>query len=217
MAASTSAIRAASRCAVSVPSVLCAVLHEYTVPRRGVVHVGAHRAQELKRYSRCGFERTLWIEPNPVLARDLRRRGLDVIECAVLNRSGVATLNITSWDKQSSTLRPLRYRVVNTVDVPCRPMHSIDTSECNVMVVDVQGAELEVLESTADTSWLDVIVVEVNKVKRYDPWTPPEAMIDWCSDRGYRCVREIPHGSTGSIVDYVMVHDRFIKAAYACA
>jgi FkbM family methyltransferase len=37
----------------------------YSVPVSGVVHVGAHRGEELENYIVDGVQRAVWIEPNP--------------------------------------------------------------------------------------------------------------------------------------------------------
>lgn len=44
---------------------LPAVLRRFRVPNRGVVHIGAHQGQELPLYEAFGFQRQVWVEPQP--------------------------------------------------------------------------------------------------------------------------------------------------------
>ena len=38
---------------------------KYKVPLRGVIHVGAHRGEEVHQYEELGAKKIIWVEPNP--------------------------------------------------------------------------------------------------------------------------------------------------------
>ena len=38
---------------------------KYKVPLRGVIHVGAHRGEEVSYYEELGAKKIIWVEPNP--------------------------------------------------------------------------------------------------------------------------------------------------------
>jgi hypothetical protein len=40
----------------------------------GIIHIGAHQAEELKTYLDCGIEDVLWVEANPNLYPYLRKK-----------------------------------------------------------------------------------------------------------------------------------------------
>lgn len=187
---------------MTVLAALPGLLDEHHVQAKGVVHVGAHQAQELDTYRRCGFRRMLWVEPNPALAADLRARGLEVAECAVVRRPRPIGLHVTSWDQQSSVLRPLRYRVTETVTVAGRRLDQLDTAGCNVLTVDVQGAEMSVLRS-GPLDQFDMLIVECSMVERYRRQAAPDEVLDYCRRAGFRPVAELLHGR-GRIVDHVL-------------
>lgn len=191
---------------MTVLNALPAIMTRHGVPAHGVVHVGAHEAQELDVYRACGFSRMLWVEPNPDLAARLRNRGLEVAECAVVRRPGPTTLYLTKWDQQSSVLRPIRYKLVGNVQVDGRRLDQLDTAGCNVLVVDVQGAEMSVLRS-GPLDQYDMLVVECSTVERYERQATAERVLDYCHQEGFRSVAALAHG-TGRIVDHVLVAGR---------
>lgn len=147
------------------------------IHRAGIVHVGAHKGQEVPYYRRAGFERIVLVEPNPARADQLDRLpGVEVHRCAASTRRGGATLHLTRYDTQASILRP-HGRTTATVEVPTRPLADLQTG-CNVAVLDVQGSELDVLRS-ADLTALDALVVETCTKVRYDGAATREEIHDF--------------------------------------
>jgi FkbM family methyltransferase len=183
---------------------LPALLHQHAVPANGVVHVGAHQAQERDVYRECGFKRKIWVEPHPDLAARLRQSGLEVAECAIVRRPGPVTLHVTGWDQQSSVLRPTRYPVTSTLTVDGRRLDQLDTAGCNLLVVDVQGAELSVLRS-GPLNQFNMIIVECSTVARYKRAPTPDQVIGWLMYRRYKLVASYGHGKHGKVADHVLV------------
>lgn len=137
----------------------------YGVDPEGVIHVGAHKGQEVADYRRAGFERIVLVEPNPYLIPGLRQfSDVVVVECAV-GMPGRAVLHITEWDERSSLLTPSEYLTIETVEVDVQPLIMLQGG-CNVAVLDCQGSELTVLE-TADMDRLDIVIVESTVDPRY--------------------------------------------------
>lgn len=131
----------------------------------GVVHVGAHKGQEVAAYRRAGFGHIVLVEANPKLWPTLDRITNVTIERCAAGRKGQAILHVTEWDERSSLLAPLKYPLVDKLTVPVVPLADMQTG-CNVAVLDVQGSELDVLR-TADLARLDAVVVEVCDRPRY--------------------------------------------------
>lgn len=168
---------------------LQSLLRAQNLPSRGLVHCGAHHGQELGHYVDCGFEHILLIEANPFafptlqyvvekwqpLVRDLGIR-VQAIQRAVWDHQGLAWFHRTQSETMSSLLRPEEPLVtLNRVEVPCSPLPAImqeaqfPPEACNVLVLDLQGAELRVLQSAGEIlKGLDLIITEVNDQPRYE-------------------------------------------------
>jgi FkbM family methyltransferase len=143
-------------------------LAELGIEARGVLHVGAHRGEEMPVYAKCGFESFTLVEPDPLNADYLRETfpDVDVVEVAVGPEPGTATLH-RAENTVYSGLRPDAGQPTRaTVEVSVWPLSTIQEGrKANVLVVDTQGTELEVLAS-ADLSDVDLIIVETQELSR---------------------------------------------------
>jgi hypothetical protein len=81
-----------------------------TAKIRGIIHVGAHEAEELDAYEAFGITQVLWIEANPYKASLLsaklaghRQMRLGMFAAAG-NDGGVVNLNIANNGQSSSVL-----------------------------------------------------------------------------------------------------------------
>lgn len=100
------------------------------VPRDGVIHLGAHRGQEVFVYTMFGFRRALMVEPLPDEFQELQQRctammeyaravrqvmgdgaplpiAFECVQTAVAEVDGMATLYRTATSQVSSLSRPL--------------------------------------------------------------------------------------------------------------
>lgn len=176
---------------------LPAFLDQYGIERRGVLHVGGHKGEEGEVYRACGFESITWIEPNP----DTEIAVGDVLRVAIGTQPGRRALHVTESTKASSLLEPLD-RDSEPVTVPVMRLDSIDT-DANVLVVDVQGAELDVLRSD-DLSRFDMVVVETRSIPRYRGQAKPKEVHERLTAAEFRRVAKVPHRNP-AIVDHVYV------------
>ena len=44
---------------------------KYKVPLHGVIHVGAHRGEEVHQYAELGAKKIIWVEPNPDVFKEM--------------------------------------------------------------------------------------------------------------------------------------------------
>ena len=166
------------------------VVRRYRLRVRGIVHVGGHLGQEAETYARMGADRQLWIEPQLAVFEELRRRlaSYDRAECvrvACGAIAGEATLHVTGANTgaSSSLLEPAAssrasfgLEVVDRVTVPVEPLDEIVGArrdrfgDSNLLVLDVQGYELEVLRGARGTlsQQIDCVVSEVSRVPIYE-------------------------------------------------
>jgi FkbM family methyltransferase len=157
----------------------------------GIIHVGAHLAEEAPVYDRLGVP-VLWIEAN----EDLRDKIMWAIKDypnqvlwqkfgPVINDDGDEVMfNITNYDSMSSSVFEFGTHPTfspDTVFVEHRPLvcQTLDTivekffggSEVlpyNTLVMDIQGAELLALKgATQYLKYVDHIYCEVNRAEVY--------------------------------------------------
>jgi FkbM family methyltransferase len=168
---------------------LLAAFGRHCTPR-GVVHVGAHHGEEVAAYRDFGFGAIVLVEPNPRAFEVLRQRFSDASDvilaaCAACSQDGEVELHInvsrTGSDEASSILELKRLgevvqtlKTVSTLVVPARRLdalmdeRALDPRAYNLLVVDVQGAELQVFAGAQTLlRHVDAVVSEVNLIEMY--------------------------------------------------
>jgi FkbM family methyltransferase len=206
---------------------LGSLLDRLRIAADGLVQVGAHIGQEIEAFTRCGFRRLVLLEPNqdhiPELRRRLRyheRAGLpapagglparEIVVSAAGRSRGEAVLHVTEYDQQASMLPPLLpMAVVRQDTIPVLPLREVQQG-CNVLVVDAQGAELEVLAG-ADLDRLELAVIEGSTWARYDGGSTLDVIADHMRAAGWREVARWPHARP-YVVDVAWVAPRTRRA-----
>jgi FkbM family methyltransferase len=135
-------------------------LRLFGVEPRGVLHIGAHEAEERQAYADLGWGPTIWVEMLPDKAAALRERFRDdpanvVIEAACWSDEHTITVYRASNGQSSSLLRPARHLKVHSDVTFEQASVTVITKRLDTLVgpdtpfdfinVDTQGAELEVL------------------------------------------------------------------------
>jgi FkbM family methyltransferase len=183
---------------------LGALLTARQLPRRGIIHVGAHTGEEVASYLALGFERLLLIEADPTLAAALAERfraepRVEIASCAVADFDGTIELRVTSSTRSTSILPLKRHADIfpgisetAQVRVPARALDSLLAERrhaddaFNIMTLDIQGAELLALGG-ADRllQHLDGLMVEVNFDEMYQGCAQIEDIDDHLAGRGF--------------------------------
>ena len=150
----------------------------------GVIHVGAHSGQEYEDYIlNFGHIKTHWFEPSSKSFSKLKSRisgagGVKLYNFALGKEFG----KIQMWEdegndgKSSSLLEPkehlnewehIKFKRGEFVEV--RTLDSFLITDSNVLVLDVQGYELEVLKGAKKTieSRINHIFLEINQKEMY--------------------------------------------------
>ncbi len=178
----------------------------------GVVHVGAGDGYEVPFYRELGLDPVICFEPLADARRRFKERNPTESEClpyALSDFNGTAQLNIAPGDGQDSSLleevKPVPDRVrrlpQETVEVirfdawtgkgwgwdKLWTNGTVDT-----LVIDVQGAELQVLKGLGD--WLNqfrYLNIECSKVPIYKTGASAQEVIDFLTKAGFTAVTPI--------------------------
>ncbi|HKU68674.1 MAG TPA: FkbM family methyltransferase [Candidatus Baltobacteraceae bacterium] len=181
---------------------------------RGVVHVGAHRGQEVAHYQRAGISQIVLIEPNPsnyayLEAEFGKNSDITVLPYAITDFDGHVEMNVnhsrTGNDESSSILRLKRLaeivptvQTVETVRVASRRLDTLYDSSalrgCNFLNIDIQGAELQALRGArAFLRDVDAILIETNLIEMYEGCALEPQIEDELNSLGFDCVERVYH------------------------
>jgi FkbM family methyltransferase len=158
------------------------LISRHNLKIHGVIHLGAHNAEELEDYTACGISRTVWVEANPnkiigLLNRVLAIPGHSVFCFAAHETDGLwLKLNVANNGESSSIFELHEHKelyphieMVESVSVPTRRVDSLfkqnglDASAFNFVNVDIQGAELLALKGMSNMlDSIDYIYAEIN-------------------------------------------------------
>jgi FkbM family methyltransferase len=191
------------------------LLADNNVTPRGVCHVGAHEGQEVPLYQELGFESIYLIEADPNLAADLESKygyinGITVLPVAAGSERGCVEFYRVLRDSQyNSTLEPIDLGATQKIEVPMSPLRTLIPwrGEVNVLVVDVQGSEIDVIKGY-DTYSLDMIVIEVGTRAKYHGQPMRKAVSEYMTSIGWREVHVWPHGPKAIWFDIAYVPER---------
>lgn len=143
---------------------------------RGVIHVGAHRGEEIDIYTKMGVQRVIWLEPNPDVFKELQYNlstttttitsyiaklaacnkddeDVDLHICYagdagfMVGNKGCSSLlepigNMASWYQQTVKVKTV------TLDTFFK-RYNLNISDFELLYMDVQGAELSVLQGAS--------------------------------------------------------------------
>ena len=162
------------------------VIKKHNISPKGVIHIGAHYAEEAKTYYDNGVEKSLWIEANPDLQKVILENiknypNAKIISACLSDKEETIKFNISN-NGQSSSLLDLAYHKVAHPEIyyekeiqlttttlnTIYEKNNISFDEYDFMNADIQGAELMMLKG-ADKILpnLKCIYIEVNQKELY--------------------------------------------------
>lgn len=153
--------------------------------------VGCHEGEELPYVIAAGVPSITVVEPIPRLAAKLRARfpTVEVVQAACSDRTGTATLHIPAKSNMATLVGPT-HGPGSTIEVPTRRLDDI-CPDADCAVIDVQGAEFEVL-AAAPWDTLRLLMVETCTID--DPTLSPryDLMVTYMRGRGFEEVASFP-------------------------
>ncbi|QFZ92694.2 FkbM family methyltransferase [Synechococcus elongatus] len=184
---------------------------------RGIIHVGAHEAQEVTEYVSQGITHVIWIEANPAMHSFIRAKIQPWQETMHLGTfaasdktGGVAYLNLANNQQSSSLLAFGTHSIqhphityVGKVEVDLKRIDDwileskLDSSVYNAANIDVQGYELSVLKGmTSHLAKIVALECEINLDEVYVDCTKLQELDHFLS--GYRFRRVYTSLAKGS-------------------
>jgi FkbM family methyltransferase len=190
------------------------------IPRgTAVIHVGAHYGQEAESYANHDSP-VLWIEACPLFMSNLRRKladyplqncrlgalssqsGLRRVFHISNNMNGVSS-SFYDFGTAAKELWPaMGLKHSFSIPVTTSTLDDVLEQECDwisehcpsALVIDTQGAELEVLQGAIGSLWrFDWIQVETSNVSVYENGATREAVHLMLSSHGFALNKEIEH------------------------
>jgi FkbM family methyltransferase len=149
---------------------------------RGVLHVGAHRAEEAIAYEEAGWLPVIWVEAQPdlvkSLTRDLNGENHKVLEAAVWDLDGLKKSFYVASNSQSSSLLDFGTHASDYPSVQISDQFDVTTKRLDTLLkdfeipsfvnLDIQGVEGRAIISLGTRiEKIDAIYTEVNKWEVY--------------------------------------------------
>jgi FkbM family methyltransferase len=167
------------------------LLVEHGVEPEGIVHIGAHYGQEAGHYRKYVGEKVAWVEAHPdyyaKLADNPELGSQLAVNACISNVTGeTVDFYITKDEYASSLLKPEFHQVQNPhapitgkiqvttttysdlLDNLTSPQDRLLFENANVLVLDVQGAEIMVLEGMGSLDQFDAVATEYSTVEFYE-------------------------------------------------
>jgi FkbM family methyltransferase len=175
---------------------------------RGIIHVGAHEAEELPQYVQQGVCNVLWVEANPekwslLLERIEPYQDMQLGGFAASSSTGnIGLLNIAN-NGQSSSLLDLGSHAMSYPDIEFRRKISVDLraiddwleelrvkrASYNFINLDIQGYELNALHGMErQLEYVDFVYTEVNFEEVYLGCAKLEELEIFLFERGFKRV-----------------------------
>lgn len=184
------------------------LFQKYRLKVKGVLHVGAHLAEEAQAYQDCGVPWVLWVEGNPDLMGDLNAAlqpfaGQEPVLALISDKPEESVpFNITrdpEGTAMSSSLLELHVHKKHAPWVKQVAMKRLDTTtidlladeypvinDCNFLNLDIQGAELLALKGAEKfLTHCDYIYTEVNTNYLYKDCVLLPELDGWLGGRGF--------------------------------
>lgn len=164
---------------------LAELIPKHNLHIEGILHVGAHLAEEAPIYAAAGIQNVWWVEANPDVIPKVCAAANDpakVVQALVLDRPRTEVrFNVTNYDGMSSSVYNWGTHVQFSPDtVIDHVIHLTATTldhvvkfygitGVNLLNIDVEGANLDVLKGAlALLPLIDYIYIEVQTENVYD-------------------------------------------------
>jgi FkbM family methyltransferase len=177
------------------------LIEKFNLRIKGVLHIGAHLAEEASLYHSLGINNVWWVEGNPDLIKRVEEIASHyddnhVLQGLVADEEKDVVFHITNYDSMSSSIFDFGTHTQfspDTVMLEHRPMRTITLDShinkfqgINFLNMDIQGAELLALKGAEKLiPQLDYIYCEVNNQQVYEGCAQIGDLDAFLQDRGF--------------------------------
>jgi len=158
---------------------------KYGVSFKNVIHIGAHKAEEMGEYVKNGVEKVVWIEANPLLIDGLRNVVGDndiILQAVVSDVDDQECIFNCATSTQSSSILEMdlhnkffpRIKVEDTLTVKTVTLETLfaknelKLEDFDFLNIDIQGAELLALKGAGNhLSHFKAVYIEINTDHMY--------------------------------------------------
>jgi FkbM family methyltransferase len=176
------------------------LVRNFKVSPKGVLHVGAHQAEESSEYDLHEWGNVVWVEAQPDLVQQLKYRLPPerniIIEAAVWNESDIELEFHVASNGESSSLLELgshaesypNIRYDKSIKVKTKRLDEVIPRErfADFLNVDVQGVELRALQGLGERiSEFKWIYTEVNNSEVYKDCTLVNDLDEFLRNKGF--------------------------------
>jgi FkbM family methyltransferase len=181
---------------------------------KGIIHIGAHKGEEVEFYRNIGLKNIILIEANPNLFNELKHQPFfsetNVYNYAISNEdgeidfyvhqsnAGVESSSIFKMNKFDKIVTSLHTESI--IKVQTRKLNTLfeeenlSTTDYNILISDIQGADFYALLGASNIlSALDALVVEVQFLELYDNYISIEKFDEYLNPFGFKKVLIIEH------------------------
>lgn len=184
------------------------LLRKYGINPRGIIHIGAHHAEESTVYSKSGTDKILWIEANPALIPVIKENisiysqnkvynillsdsNENEVRFIVTNASmSSSILSLGTHKDQYPDIIVEKELYLNSVRFDTFIKEKdLNINEYNFVNIDIQGAELLALKGFgALLDNIDFIYTEVNVDNVYEDCALLDEMDNFLLNKGFKRV-----------------------------
>jgi FkbM family methyltransferase len=176
---------------------------QFSIRSGPIIHVGAHLAQERNVYRNLGFQPVLWFEAQPEIASRAQQL-LEQFDLQQVRNTALWSVEgveleffVAGHEGSSSSLLEPFLISASHPDVSIQSSYRINTStldretassetEYKIIVLDVQGAELEVLKGGKQTlKNVNYIFSEISTLKLYKNSPHAKDLVKYLDDNGF--------------------------------
>lgn len=188
--------------------VISDLLCRYGLPVRGIVHVGGHQGHQLRSYVEYGINNIIYFEPvennfyqlKKTISRIVTNQNIKIHKVALGNSQFDANMYIETDNKgmSCSILEPvehlsqypwIKFNERERVYVDLMDNYDIPSMLFNMLVVDVQGYEIEVMRGATNTlKAMDYVITEINRAELYRDCAKIEKLHDLMIAHDYQLV-----------------------------
>lgn len=202
------------------------LIEKYNIKITGIIHLGVHYFEEKEIFVSMGVSKFVLVEPQKHCISQIAGKIADidalVFDCAVFDYKGTGVMHCddNNYGHSSSLLFPKEHlKQYPEIKFPRREVVQVnkienlqfDRKNYNVLVMDIQGSELNALKGTERTFLFGIsaIFTEINFEEMYEGCAQSQALDTYLSDYGFSRVEtgEIEKGWTDAM--YLNINDCF--------